>query len=143
MKGTAPHDSPLTVSLQTGALTTWTAKYKNPNGDTASLQYVVVSASDQAGNRVTVGNADPKTEGHVVSFQVDDKKPSTDVIKDAEDRDLSDSATPEQEEGAVWISRRVRRRRARRQAGKSNDKHRAVSVDSVSLTDSDGHRHSQ
>ena len=90
--------STLRVSLQTGALTTWTATYENPAG-AASKQYVVVDVSDQGGNSDTKGDA--STESDLISFQVDDAEPSL-TFKSASGTDLDDSKN-KPEEGAVWI----------------------------------------
>ena len=67
-----PGAKPLTVSLQAGGLTTWTATHKNPDG-TAEKFYVVVDVSDQADNRGVKGDA--TNEDDFVSFQVDSKDP--------------------------------------------------------------------
>ena len=129
VKGTESSTAPLTVSLQTGALTTWTATYKNPSG-AASRQYVVVTGSDQAGNKDTVGDA--SSEKDLVSFQVDDKAPDL-KFEDAEGMDLEDT---EQQEGAVWIVAQFDDDEHFDSKGKSTDKHRTVEVTSISLTDS-------
>ena len=90
---------PLTVSLQTGSLTIWTATFNNTPGQ-ASRQYVVVTATDLAEKSDTVGDAsttDP--EDDIVSFQVDDADPML-IFKDAAGELLEDS---KQTEGAVWL----------------------------------------
>ena len=130
VKGTAPTTSPLNVSLETGSLMTWTATYKNPSGS-ASRQYVVVYASDQAGNDDTVGDA--SNDKDFVTFQVDDAPPTV-LFKDAEGEDLEDT---EQEAGAVWIVAEFDDDEHGVADGKSTDKHRKVAVDSVTLKDSD------
>ncbi len=125
VKGTEASTTSLPVSLQTGALTTWTATYNNPSG-AASLQYVVVSASDQAGNGDTVGDA--SSDKDLVSFQVDDADPGL-LFKDAEGNALEDT---KQQEGAVWIVAEFDDDEYK------GDKYRKISLDSVSLTDSSG-----
>lgn len=125
VKGTAPVTSPLTTSLETGALTTWTATYNTPT-DSASIQYVVVMASDLADNTASVGVA--ANDKDLVSFQVDDADPGL-AFMDAEGKALKDS---KQQEGAVWI---VAEFDDDEYAG---DTHRKVTLSSVSLTDGDG-----
>jgi hypothetical protein len=126
VKGTAPSiEQSLAVSLQTGALTTWTATYTNPSGD-ASIQYVVVSAADQASNSDKVGVA--ANDKDIVSFQVDDADPGL-LFNDAEGNDLEDT---KQQEGAVWIVAEFD------DDEYTGDSYRKVTLDSVSLTDSSG-----
>ena len=125
VKGTAPTTSPLTTSLETGALTTWVATYNTPT-DSASIQYVVVEASDLADNTAMVGVA--ATTKDLISFQVDDADPGL-TFMDAENKALKDS---KQQEGAVWI---VAEFDDDEYAG---DTYRKVSLTSVSLTDGDG-----
>ena len=128
VKGDEEPASPtnLRVSLQTGALTTWTATFENPAG-AASKQYVWVEVSDQAGNSDTIGDA--SSEGDLVSFQVDDAEPSL-VFKSAGGTDLDDSdAKPE--EGAVWI---VAEFDEDEHAG---DSYRKVTVTALTLTNLD------
>ena len=126
VKGDDP-ESPvsLPVSLNTGALTTWTATYTNPSGD-ASIQYVVASASDQAGNEAKIGVA--ANDKDIISFQVDDADPGL-LFKDAEGSDLEDT---KQQEGAVWIVAEFD------DDEYPGDKYRKISLDSVSLKDSSG-----
>ena len=132
VKDTASSTAPLNVSLQTGALTTWTSTYKNPSGS-ASRQYVIVYASDQAGNDDTVGDA--SNDKDFVSFQVDDAPPGL-KFKDAEGKDLDDPKN-KQQEGAVWIVAEFDDDEHNDSAGKSTDDHRTVEVTAVTLKDSD------
>ena len=115
----------LPASLQTGALTTWTATFPRP-ADQASIQYVVVSASDLADNTATVGVASKDKD--IISFQVDDADPGL-AFMDAEGNELEDS---EQQEGAVWIVAEFDDDEYK------GDTYLQVSLDSVSLTDADG-----
>ena len=131
VKGDEEPASPtnLRVSLQTGALTTWTATYDNPAG-AASKQYVWVEVSDQAGNSDTIGDA--SSESDLISFQVDDAEPSLTFKNGAGggDTDLDDSdAKPE--EGAVWI---VAEFDEDEHAG---DSYRKVTVTALTLTNLD------
>ena len=116
----------LRVSLQTGALTTWTATYDNPAG-AASKQYVWVEVSDQAGNSDTIGDA--SSESDLVSFQVDDAEPML-TFKSAGGTDLDDSDAKPQE-GAVWI---VAEFDEDEHAG---DSFRKVTVNALTLTNLD------
>ena len=116
----------LRVSLQTGALTTWTATYDNPAG-AASKQYVWVEVSDQAGNSDTLGDA--SSESDLVSFQVDNAEPSL-TFKSAGGTDLDDSDAKPQE-GAVWI---VAEFDEDEHAG---DSYRKVTVTALTLTNLD------
>ena len=125
VKGTTPTTTPLSVSLQTGATTTWTATYNNPTG-AASIQYVVVTASDQPGNTAQVGVA--SNEKDIVSFQVDDADPGL-TFRDAEGNELEDT---KQQEGAVWIVAEFD------DDEYTGDTHRKVTLTSVSLTHADG-----
>jgi hypothetical protein len=125
VKGTAPSTTPLSVSLQTGALTTWTATFSRP-ADSASIQYVVVSASDLADNSASVGVA--ANDKDIISFQVDDAAPGL-AFMDAEGNELEDT---KQQEGAVWIVAEFD------DDEYTGDTHLGVSLDSVSLTDADG-----
>ena len=86
----------LSVSLQSGSLTTWTATFKN-TADQASKQYVTVTGSDAADNTAEKGFAD--SESDIVSFQVDSAAPGLRFV-DASGEDLE---ATKQEEGAVWI----------------------------------------
>ncbi len=115
----------LPVSLQTGALTTWVATFDRP-ADQASIQYVVVSASDLADNTASVGVA--ANDKDIISFQVDDADPGL-AFMDAEGNELEDS---EQQEGAVWIVAEFDDDEYK------GDTYLQVSLDSVSLTDSSG-----
>ena len=126
VKGTPPSTTPIPVSLQTGALTTWTATYSNPAGD-ASRQYVVVSASDQAGNSDSVGIA--ANDKDLISFQVDDADPGL-VFKDAEGNALGGDTKPQ--EGAVWIVAEFD------DDEYTGDTYRKVTLTSVALKDGDG-----
>ena len=128
VKGDEEPASPtnLRVSLQTGALTTWTATYDNPAG-AASKQYVWVEVSDQAGNSDTKGDA--SSESDLVSFQVDDAEPSLE-FKSAGGTDLDDSdAKPE--EGAVWIVAEFD------EDEHADDKYLKVTVTALTLTNMD------
>ncbi len=115
----------LPVSLQTGALTTWVATYNTPT-DSASIQYVVVTASDLADNPDTVGDA--STTKDIISFQVDDAAPGL-MFRDATGKALKDS---KQQEGAVWIVAEFD------DDEYTDDSYRKVSLSSVALTDGDG-----
>ncbi len=125
VKGTAPTTSPLTTSLQTGALTTWVATYNRP-ADSASIQYVVVSASDLADNTANVGVA--ANDKDLISFQVDDADPGL-MFRDATGKALKDS---KQQEGAVWIVAEFD------DDEYTGDTYRKVTLSSVALTDGDG-----
>ena len=115
----------LSVSLQSGGLTTWTATFKNTAGQ-ASKQYVTVTGSDAAANTAMKGFA--ANESDVVSFQVDSAKPMLRFV-DASGKDLK---TTKQEEGAVWI---VAEFDEDEHAG---DSFRKVSVTAVKLAVKDG-----
>ena len=115
----------LSVSLQSGGLTTWTATFKNTAGQ-ASKQYVTVTGSDAAGNTAMKGVA--ASESDVVSFQVDSAKPMLRFV-DASGKDLK---ATKQEEGAVWI---VAEFDEDEHAG---DSFRKVSVTAVKLAVKDG-----
>ena len=119
-----PGASPLTVSLQAGGLTTWTATHKNPDG-TAKKFYVVVDVSDQADNRDVEGDA--TNEDDLVSFQVDSEDPRV-KFKDAAGKDLGKT---KQEEGAVWIVAEFD------EDEHADDKFRSVTVTSLTLMDKD------
>ncbi|MDE3268645.1 MAG: hypothetical protein OYI31_09385 [Chloroflexota bacterium] len=125
VKGTAPTTTGLPVSLQTGALTTWTATYSNPTG-AASIQYVVVSGSDLADNAASVGVA--ANDKDIVSFQVDDAAPGL-AFMDAQGNALGST---KQQEGAVWIVAEFD------EDEYTGDTYLGVTLDSVSLTDADG-----
>ena len=100
VKGVKPGELPgavkvLSVALQQGSFTDYVATF--PKGAGASLQYVVVEATDQSNNREVVGDASATTD--LVSFQVDDRRPRVDFT-DATGGDLE---KVKQEEGAVWV----------------------------------------
>ncbi len=123
VKGTTPVTDALTVSLQTGSLTTWTATLKK-TGD-ANRYYVVAEARDQNDNEAKVGVA--AKDGDLVSFQLDDKNPSL-KFKDAAGKDLEDS---KQEEGAVWLVAEFD------EDEHLDDKSRGVTVTAVTLTNTE------
>ena len=100
VKGVDPAELPgavkvLSVALQRGSFTDYAATF--PKGAGASLQYVVVEATDQSNNREVVGDASATTD--LVFFQVDDRRPRVDFT-DATGGDLE---KVKQEEGAVWL----------------------------------------
>ena len=119
-----PGASPMTVSLQAGGLTTWTATHKNPDG-TAKKFYVVVDVSDQADNRDVEGDA--TNEDDLINFQVDSEDPRV-KFKDAAGKDLGKT---KQEEGAVWIVAEFD------EDEHADDKFRSVTVTSLILMDKD------
>ena len=120
-------DIPLTVSLQTGSLTIWTATFSNTSGQ-ASRQYVVVTATDLAEKFDTVGDAStPDPEDDLVSFQVDDAEPML-MFKDAAGELLEDS---KQTEGAVWLVAEFD------EDEHADDKSRMVTVTEVTLMDTE------
>ena len=100
VKGVDPAELPgsvkvLAVALQQGSFTDYTATF--PKGAGASLQYVVVEATDQSTNKEVVGDASATTD--LISFQVDDRRPRV-KFEDATGEVLKDV---KQEEGAVWL----------------------------------------
>ena len=138
-------DTTRTVSLQTGALTTWTVTFSNPSG-AASRQYVMVYASDQAGNDDTLGDASSEERRRVLPGRR--RRCPASKFKDARPpvgMDLVDLASTDAklQEGAVWIVAQFDDDEHFGNDGKSTDKHRSVEVTSISLTDSGGRRHSQ
>ena len=123
-----PGASPLTVSLQAGGLTTWTASYNNPDG-TAKKFYVVVDVSDQADNRDVEGDA--TNEDDFVSFQVDSENPRVE-FKSANGNALDTStAADKPEEGAVWIVMEFD------EDEHADDKYRKVEITELTLTNMD------
>lgn len=116
------------VSLQIGALTTWTGTFKNTPGQ-ASIRYVTVTANDAAGNTAKKGFA--ANDADFVKFQVDSAAPTV-KFKSASGKDLDTStAADKPEEGAVWIVMEFD------EDEHTGDAYRKVTVTSITLTNDD------
>ena len=89
----------LSVALQQGSFTDYVATF--PKGAGASLQYVVVEATDQSTNKEVVGDASSTTD--LVSFQVDDRRPRV-KFEDATGGDLEDRSSRKRARSGWWRS---------------------------------------
>ena len=117
------------VRRDIGSFTSWTAIVENPTPQRPNRYYIVVDASDAAGNDVTLGDA--SNEDDLYSVQFDASEPSL-TFTAASGKALDTTvAADKPEEGAVWIVAEFD------EDEHVGDKYRKVTVTGLSLTNLD------